>query len=95
MKVRTAEVDVVEDEKMKKEKVEVGWIRCLWIRWRRIWRGGEHGWGGSMKLLEMKVEAGWVGGEVGLWENLLIFSLEFSDIPAEFLVCRIRMFVVE
>ena len=48
-----------------------------------------------MKLLEMKVEAGWVGGEVGLWENLLIFSLEFSDIPAEFLVCRIRMFVVE
>ena len=33
---------------------------------------------GLVKLLEVKVEAGWVGEEVGLWENLVIFFLEFS-----------------
>ena len=40
---------------------------------RRTWRGGGHGWGGGMKLLEVKVEAGMVGGEGGVVE-------EFSDI---------------
>ena len=33
--------------------------------------------------------------KVGLWENLVIFSLEFSDNPAGFLVSRIKRFVVE
>ena len=32
---------------------------------------------------------------MGLWENLVIFSLEFSDNPAGFLVFRIRRFLVE
>ena len=40
-----------------------------------------------MKLLEVTVEAGWVGGgEDGVLG-------EFSDIPAGFLVCKIRRFV--
>ena len=40
---------------------------------RRTWRGSGHGWGGGMKLQEVKVEAGWVGGESGV-------AGEFSDI---------------
>ena len=33
--------------------------------------------------------------KVGLQENLVIFSLEFSDNPVGFLVFRIRRFLVE
>ena len=39
----------------------------------RTWRGGGHGWGGGMKLLKVKVEADWIGGEGGVVG-------EFSDI---------------
>ena len=62
MEVRTPEVEVTQLEMVEEEKVEVGWIRWLWIRWRRTWRG--------MKLLDVKVEAGWVGGEGGVVRKL-------------------------
>ena len=85
MEVRATEVEVVEKEKMKKEKVKVSQICWLQIRcgdkhgeaadmegqW--TWMGGGHGWGGGMKFLEVKVEAGQVGGEGGVVG-------EFSDI---------------
>ena len=43
-------------------------------RW--TWMGSGHRWGSGMKLLEVKVEAGWVGGEGGVVG-------EFSDIPVQ------------
>ena len=70
---------------------------------RRTWRrrtGGtmdvEKAAGGDgLELPEVEVELEMKEVEVGLLKDLVISCLCFSDIAAEFLVCRIKRFVVE
>ena len=49
----------------------------------------------DMELSEVEAEPETMEVEVRLLEDLVISCLEFCDIPIEFLVCRIRRFLVE
>ena len=49
----------------------------------------------EVELGKMEVELEKMEVEVGLFKILVILYSEFSDIAAEFLVCRIRGFLLE